>query len=501
MGRRTRRKSKLRKRYRKRTLKGGGESYTVVIIEPRKNMQKALEFVINNVLENLTPSWKVIVFPGNDNVKDVKDFIASLSSDKQSRVSVKELGLTTMDTKQYNDLMMSEKILNEIPTEVFLIVQTDSLICKAGNHLLEKFMKYDYVGAPWKGSNTLGNGGFSLRRKSKMLEILKKCPPNGHNEDGFYSGGCEGAIPFKPSAEEAEEFSVETTYNGKQPFGIHKAWYHMSENNSALEEKCLGYNEIKSLNSQEAGSKPLKTGLMGIFKNESMVLREWIEHYKWQGIDVIVMINNNSDDNWQEIVKDYPGFVTVIDFPDKHAQLKGYNEKGLPFLREQGVDVVVIVDIDEYLFGKDGKNLNQHIQEVFSKPDRPSSFICGWSMFGSSGHKTQPKSIREGFTMRSSPNPEHANGVTGKSVIFLKDLQNLTCQHNPALPGRKDTCPAGLQLNHYQIMSEEYFTKVKMRRGNVFTGLHETVRDMSYFQKGDQNKIEDLTLANLVKNK
>jgi hypothetical protein len=211
-------------------------------------MQKALEFVVNNVLENLPAPWNLIVFPGEENKDVVTEFVKNLPREKLSRVTVKDLGLKTMNIPEYNALMMSDRILNEIPTEVFMIVQTDSMICKGGNHLLQKFMKYDYVGAPWKGSDKVGNGGFSLRRKSKMLDIMKKCPPNGHSEDGYYSAGCEAAMPSKPTADEAEEFSVETRYTGKQPFGIHKTWEHIPENDPAMEEKCLGYSTLRDLN-------------------------------------------------------------------------------------------------------------------------------------------------------------------------------------------------------------------------------------------------------------
>jgi hypothetical protein len=438
------------------------------------------------------------VFPGEENKDQIAEFVKTLPHAKQSRVMVKDLGLKTMDTAAYNALMMSDKILNEIPTEMFMVVQTDSLICKGGNHLLKNFMKYDYVGAPWKDRNALGNGGFSLRRKSKMLEILKACPKEQHNEDGFYSGGCDGARPYKPSPKEAEEFSVETIFNGKQPFGIHKAWHHMSEKSKELEEKCLGYSELQELNAQAGGSKPLKAAVMAIFKNEAMVMREWIEHYKWQGIDCIVLLNNDSTDDWKSITDSYKDFVTVIDTPGQYVQMKSYNEKGLPFLREQGVDVVAVVDFDEYLFANDGKKLKDHIQEIFSKPDRPSGFTCGWSMFGSSGHKKQPESIRKSFTKRWKEGPEPANGISGKTVMFLADVDNLTCQHFPKLSGNRIDCPAGLQLNHYQIMSEEYFKAVKMNRGNVFTNLHKNVRDMEYFKGCDQNSVEDLKLANLV---
>ena len=41
----------------------------------------------------------------------------------------------------------------------------------------------------------------------------------------------------------------------------------------------------------------MKVGLMAIFKNESMGIREWINHYQWQGVDNILLINNDSTDD------------------------------------------------------------------------------------------------------------------------------------------------------------------------------------------------------------
>lgn len=227
-------------------------------------MGKALEFVANNMLKNLSKQWNLIIFPGEENKEDVKVFVNSLPSGDKSRVTIKELGLTTMDTAKYNELMMSRRLLDEIPTEVFLIVQTDSIICTGGKDILKEFIdkKYDYVGAPWKDLNALGNGGFSLRRKTMMLKILDTCSKKtdegkDHNEDGFFSGGCDAARPNKPTPEEAEKFSVETIYSGKQPFGIHKAWHHMPQNSDELEKKCLGYNTLRKLNSQGGGSIPI----------------------------------------------------------------------------------------------------------------------------------------------------------------------------------------------------------------------------------------------------
>ena len=89
-------------------------------------------------------------------------------------------------------------------------------------------MQYDYVGAPWKEINTVGNGGLSLRRKSKMLEILDKCEyKNNINEDIYFSFACDGVTLNKPEYETSKQFSVETIYNDKS-FGVHKPWLYNS---------------------------------------------------------------------------------------------------------------------------------------------------------------------------------------------------------------------------------------------------------------------------------
>jgi hypothetical protein len=225
------------------------ESYTVILIEPRLSMQPALEFVTKNVLVNLPTEWSLIIFPGEENIQAVKVFVDGLPPEQKARASIKDIHLTNMNITAYNELMISPTILNEIPTEVFLVVQTDSMICPEGASLLPKFMKYDYVGAPWAEWRTVGNGGFSLRRKSAMLNILDKCHNIKNNEDGFFSAGCEGARPYKPSVEEAEAFSVETLFNGKQTFGVHKSWPYLHDRTSELEGMCTGYSELIRLNS------------------------------------------------------------------------------------------------------------------------------------------------------------------------------------------------------------------------------------------------------------
>ena len=250
----------------------------------------------------------------------------------------------------------------------------------------------------------------------------------------------------------------------------------------------------------------LKFAVMAIFKNEAMGIREWIEHYKWQGVDEILLLDNNSTDNWKEKIKGLEDNVTVIHAPRNHVQAENYVNLGLPWLKEHGVQVLGILDLDEYMFGTDGKNLKKHVEQIFGAADRPSQFSCRWTMFGSSGHDKQPESIRKSFTWRKKELDFNI-----KSVVWLNDIVDLTGglpndihvyykgvnQHRCNVSGRTDQCPSGIQINHYAIQSKEFFEKVKMTRGAVETPIN--VRDWAYFERYDHKEEEDTKLKDLVK--
>ena len=233
---------KRRNRTRKYKGKGGGqEAYTAVIIEPRK--LKVIRAVLLNFLKNLEPNWSILFFHGNNNKEYVERIIATHLANYKNRITLKPLNRDNLDNDSYNALMMSDEILKQIPTEMFLVFQTDSLICESDKHRINDFLKYDYVGAPW-GWMPGGNGGLSLRRKSKMLEVIKKCPKFG-NEDQNSSAGCGIVTVKNPPKEEAMKFAIETMYSPTS-FGIHKTWAHLPAHNADFEARCKDYKQIKS---------------------------------------------------------------------------------------------------------------------------------------------------------------------------------------------------------------------------------------------------------------
>lgn len=255
---------------------------------------------------------------------------------------------------------------------------------------------------------------------------------------------------------------------------------------------------------------PIKLGVLGIFKNESIGIREWIEHYKWQGVDVIVLLDNNSTDTWRESIQGLEKDIIVIPAPENYKQRENYVTLGFPRLKEEGVNVMAILDLDEFMFGKDGKTMKERVEEIFGQPNRPSQVCCNWIMFGSSGHKKQPPSIRKGFVDKKAD--PHINI---KSIVWMDDIEPYTGtmsirgrkhrfyngvnQHVCNVKGRTEDCPPGLQLNHYKVQSEEYFNKVKLRLKTGNISVRKTVYTKNDYKKADYKEKKDYSLANQLR--
>lgn len=202
--------------------------YTAVIIEPR--CHKALGFVLGNFLENLNNDWNIIIFHGNLNINFVHSIINNKLSQYASRVSFVNLGIDNLTQQEYSSLLINDKsFYDHIPTETFLIFQTDTMIFKKYKSFINCFLKYDYVGAPWleihrmKNNESVGNGGLSLRKKSKMLEIMEKENDRHLPEDVYFSATSTVSL-FKPSFKKARRFSVEHV-PARMTFGCHQPWY------------------------------------------------------------------------------------------------------------------------------------------------------------------------------------------------------------------------------------------------------------------------------------
>jgi hypothetical protein len=195
-------------------------AYTAVIVEPRKH--PALSFVLHNFSVSLSKNWKILVFHGKDNKEFVYDIIGKMEDPSRFLTPI-QLDVANLSFEQYNAVLMSQAFYRCIPTETLLIFQTDTMILEPVQ--LEEFLSYDYVGAPWTTGH-VGNGGLSLRKKTKMITVITTVNPFQSNEDVYFS--MQKIVPLKkPTFQDAQRFSVETVFY-PSPFGIHAPWKNLS---------------------------------------------------------------------------------------------------------------------------------------------------------------------------------------------------------------------------------------------------------------------------------
>jgi hypothetical protein len=215
-------------------------AFTAVIVEPRRH--PALSFVLKNMATLLPDGWKILVFHGNTNGEFVQDIINEMENPSRFLKPI-VLDVDNLTIAQYNSMLMSSVFYKCIPTETMLIFQTDTMILEPT--YLSAFLSYDYVGAPWK-SGGVGNGGLSVRKKTKMLTITQTVMPFQSNEDVYFA--FQTIIPLlKPSFQEAQKFAVETVFY-EQPFGIHAPWKHLNEHEMGiLLEKYPAIQELIDL--------------------------------------------------------------------------------------------------------------------------------------------------------------------------------------------------------------------------------------------------------------
>jgi hypothetical protein len=185
--------------------------------------------------ECLENNWNIVLFHGDNNEKYVEQIVEKLNILFDNRILLVNLHIDNYDLIEYSKLFCTKSIIYDfISSDIFLVFQTDSMIFKDNKNLINDFLMYDYIGSPWlmtnyiptKNCNFIGNGGFSLRNKNKMMEIIEKMPwDNKTYEDLYFSTNYESIKINKPEYSKAITFCVDEVFNEKT-FSCHKPWVH-----------------------------------------------------------------------------------------------------------------------------------------------------------------------------------------------------------------------------------------------------------------------------------
>jgi hypothetical protein len=218
-----------------------------------------------------------------------------------------------------------------------------------------------------------------------------------------------------------------------------------------------------------------------IFKNEAPFLKEWIEFHKLQGCEHFYLYNNNSTDNFLDVLEPYltANEATLIDWPYTYPygdhkrwiaiQTSAYRDCIKNFGKENVW--IAFFDIDEFLFSPLGKKLPTVLEQYF----QGGVVRVFWRVFGTSGVEdlAEHQCLIEALTRCSELNcvlnqwfksivrPDCViNCISAHEFVLKENCYATLFDRRPGKNSNVTTCE--LFLNHYWLRTEKYLREYKI---------------------------------------
>lgn len=248
----------------------------------------------------------------------------------------------------------------------------------------------------------------------------------------------------------------------------------------------------------ELTSKKYNVSICAIFKNEALYLKEWIEFNHIIGIDHFYLYNNNSEDNYKNVLQPYieTGLVTLIDWPQNQKQMECY----MACIDEYSSETkwLGFIDIDELIVPKSTNSVYEFLKPFERKAGAVNIY---WKLYGTSGKEERDLSglVSEDFTVcwpkycdigkcfyntafGFNRNSKHSGQLHHKFWARYKGMDippvnifNKICIGDRNIAG---TSEFPIQINHYFTKSYKEYA-MKRAKGDVYFEINP--HDEEYF--------------------
>lgn len=262
---------------------------------------------------------------------------------------------------------------------------------------------------------------------------------------------------------------------------------------------------------------PRREGLAMVLiaKNEAPYIEEWINFHHKQGATHFIIYDNESEDNFREVLEPYidSGLVTYHLIKGKVRQCDAYNMAIHDYGRK--FKYMAFIDADEFLFIRNntdlgGGGLLNFLDCFMSEYPNAGGIAVNWCIFGSNGHITKPEGgVLENYTMRSEDDFKanlYIKTICDPQKVFFygqchfptyrRGFYNLDENGNIVIGPFTDRLSyRRIRINHYFSKSmEEYMTKRKRGRADVC----DVIRPMDDFYAHDQNIVHDTEILSRI---
>ena len=222
-----------------------------------------------------------------------------------------------------------------------------------------------------------------------------------------------------------------------------------------------------------------RLSLCAIFQDEALYLKEWIEFYKLMGVEHFYLYNNQSRDNYYEVLEPYirSGELELFEWPiTSFGRNQCYCYSHAIRLAKGKTRWLIIADTDEFMFPLQHETITDFLKEY----EHPwaGGVVVSWRCYGTSHLSCLPPGglLTELLTFRSE---DHSELV--KSIVKPHRVQDMINPHwalykpgfyaydenwnhivhhcNPRSPASRIRC------NHYYTRDEHFFYNIKTPRG------------------------------------
>lgn len=224
--------------------------------------------------------------------------------------------------------------------------------------------------------------------------------------------------------------------------------------------------------------------ICAIFQNESPYLKEWIEFHKLQGVEHFYLYNNNSEDNYLEVLEPYilKNEVSLVEWPFKYES--GDHDQWIKIQCQAYMDCIekhkdktdwlAVIDIDEFLFCPEGTLLPKFLKDY----SQYGGLSVNWIKFGTSNVEEIPPESCMIELLTHCANYDDENNHFIKSIVQPKYVESCSNPHYFTYKGEKYAVDVDerktkgtrsenirldqIRINHYWTRTLKYFLEKKI---------------------------------------
>lgn len=249
--------------------------------------------------------------------------------------------------------------------------------------------------------------------------------------------------------------------------------------------------------------------LVGIVKNETKYIAEWIAHYRSIGVSNIIIYDNDTDEDGRALLQKIAkaGLITLIPWSVSDGvspQMSAYADA---LQRYEGTfEFLAFFDADEFLFPNDQLDI---VRWLSGLPQDVGAVAINQRVFGSSGHKNASDELVTARFTRAAEEAYSENRWV-KSIYRIRFAGRLLNPHRGTLTSGRYILPCGrdafeaddlsgqareidfsvMRLHHYIIKSLEEFLVKRARGGGAAATLEQRLArytDLNFFHGRDAN--------------